>query len=95
MCAKFSSRYRLAEVFQGVPEGIGFDIEVKMATPADQPQTSPEELERMVAPILAETQQWAAKSNRRMAFSSFDPDICAELRRRQSSIPVSFSCALA
>jgi len=38
---------------QGVPEAVGFDIEVKLATPDDLAATPAAEVERMVAPILA------------------------------------------
>jgi len=38
---------------QGVPEDVGFDIEVKLATPDNLAATPAAEVERMVAPILA------------------------------------------
>ncbi len=38
---------------QGVSEAVGFDIEVKLATPDDLAATPAAEVERMVAPILA------------------------------------------
>lgn len=42
----------------------------------------------MVDAILGVT-ACAASSQRRMIFSSFDPDVCAALRLRQQRIPVS------
>ena len=85
----FSVTCRLDEVFRGMPESVGFDIEVKMTTPDAEPHTAPQEVERMVTAILAEVREWEAASYRRMVFSSFDPDVAAELRRRQNSVPVS------
>ena len=72
-----------------MPESVGFDIEVKMTTPDAEPHTAPQEVDRMVAAILTEVREWEAVSYRRMVFSSFDPDVAAELRRRQTSVPVS------
>jgi glycerophosphodiester phosphodiesterase len=66
----------LQNVVQGVDPSIGFDIEVKMATPPDLAVTPGQEVERMVAPILATVQAVAAHSSRPIIFSSFDPDIC-------------------
>ena len=38
---------------QGVPESVGFDIEVKMTTPDDLAATPAAEVERMVSATLA------------------------------------------
>ena len=71
---------------QGVDPSIGFDIEVKMATPPDLAATPPREIERMVAPILATVKAVADHSSRPIIFSSFDPDICRCFR--SPKIPV-------
>lgn len=75
-------------MFRGVPESVGFDIEVKMTTPSSQPCTNPDEVDRVVTAILAEVKTWDAVSYRRIIFSTFDPDVAIALKQRQSSIPV-------
>lgn len=42
---------------QGVPESVGFDIEVKMTTPDNLPAAPAAEVERMVSAIL-DTVRW-------------------------------------
>lgn len=79
-------------------EHVGFNIEVKMATPDDLARTPDEEIERMVRPILEVVAACSAGSERPIVFSSFDPDVCAALRQRQEAHPVMFlstggSCA--
>ena len=61
---------------QGVDQSVGFDIEVKMATPPELAITPPQEVERMVTPILEAVQSVATHSSRPIVFSSFDPEIC-------------------
>lgn len=61
---------------QGVDQSVGFDIEVKMATPPEVAVTPPQEVERMVTPILEAVQAVATHSSRPIVFSSFDPEIC-------------------
>ncbi|CAL5218465.1 g148 [Coccomyxa viridis] len=78
----------LAEVFKGVDQSVGFDIEVKMATPPELAVTPPQEIERMVTPILEAVQAVATHSSRPIVFSSFDPEICRALRQRQQRFPV-------
>ncbi|CAL8470273.1 g9815 [Coccomyxa elongata] len=70
----------LAEVFKGVSPSVGFDIEVKMATPSDMPVTPPQEVDRMVNAILEQVQAVATHSSRPIFFSA--------LRQRQSRFPV-------
>ncbi len=80
----------LAELFQQIPEGVGFDIEVKMTTPDTQISTEPDEINRMLQPILSTVQQALQTSSRKVFFSSFDPEMCQALRKRQQEIPVFF-----
>eukprot|EP00884_Botryococcus_braunii_P020249 jgi/Botrbrau1/6908/Bobra.67_3s0026.2 len=84
----------LAEVFEGVPRDVGFDIEVKMAVPADVERTPPQEIERMVAPILETVLRYTESgpgASRNVAFTSFDPDVCVALRQRApKTLPVLF-----
>jgi glycerophosphodiester phosphodiesterase len=61
---------------QAVDPSIGFDIEVKMATPPDLAVTPPQEVDRMLGPILQAVQAVATFSDRSIVFSSFDPEIC-------------------
>ncbi len=78
---------------QGVDRSVGFDIEVKMATPPELAVTPPQEIERMVAPILEAVQSVATHSSRPIVFSSFDPEICRCMPR--SDTPFSrllFAC---
>lgn len=42
---------------QGVEPSVGFDIEVKMATPPDVPVTPAHEVDRMVIAILDQVDQ--------------------------------------
>jgi glycerophosphodiester phosphodiesterase len=88
-CAVDDRLPTLAEVFARVPEHVGFDIEVKMATPDSCPRTPQAEVDRMVNAVLG-SMNYMANSRRRMMFSSFDPDVCAALRLRQQRIPVLF-----
>ncbi|KAI8473547.1 MAG: PLC-like phosphodiesterase [Monoraphidium minutum] len=98
-CARDEGFPTLKEVFSALPPGVGFDIEVKMATPDTLAVTPPEEVERVIAPILAAVERCcpppaaggaAAPHERPVVFSSFDPDVCRELRARQSRWPVLF-----
>ncbi|CAK0736854.1 hypothetical protein CVIRNUC_000814 [Coccomyxa viridis] len=80
----------LAEVFEGVDDSVGFDIEVKMATPVELVVTPPQEVERMVGPILKAVEALGTYGSRQIVFSSFDPEICRALRQRQQRHPVLF-----
>jgi hypothetical protein len=64
---------------QGVEPSVGFDIEVKMATPPDVPVTPAHEVDRMVDAILDQVQAVATHSSRPIVFSSFDPEICRQI----------------
>lgn len=63
---------------QGVNPSIGFDIEVKMATPPSLAVTPQLEVDRMVNAILDQVQAVATHSSRPIVFSSFDPEICRQ-----------------
>ena len=80
----------LAELFQQIPESIGFDIEVRMTTPDTQTSTEPEEIDRMLQPILSLVQQKGQTSSRKVFFSSFDPEVCQVLREKQQDVSVFF-----
>eukprot|EP00198_Chlamydomonas_reinhardtii_P004009 XP_001693345.1 glycerophosphoryl diester phosphodiesterase family protein [Chlamydomonas reinhardtii] len=83
-CAADDSIPTLEAVFRAMPPEIGFDIE--MTTGDDVVHTPAEEVDRMLSAILPVQQQ--PPMGRRIMFSSFDPDVCVELRRRQSRYPV-------
>lgn len=83
----------LEEVFAGLPSHIAFDIEVKMTTPNDLERTPAEEVERVVTATLAAVDAAAASSKmgiRAVMFSSFDPEVCTEIRMRRPEFPVMF-----
>lgn len=77
-------------MFNAVPEHVAFDIEVKMTTPDDMVHTPAEEVQRMVNSIMRLVSQCNANNQRTIVFSSFDPDVCTELRQRQAQHPVMF-----
>lgn len=83
---------RLGQLFQELPSNLAFNIEVKMATPVDLAVTPPEEVNRMVGAILEVVRTYSSSSSqpRPVVFSSFDPDVCRELRARQQQWPVLF-----
>lgn len=73
----------LPQVFAGIPPHVAFDIEIKMATPDSVPATPPAEVDRMVDATLAAVDAGlAAHGPRLVVFSSFDPDVCLEVKRR-------------
>ncbi|KAL4519205.1 hypothetical protein Ndes2526A_g00304 [Nannochloris sp. 'desiccata'] len=85
----------LEEVFASLPSHIAFDIEVKMTTPGDVERTPPEEVERVVTATLAAVDAAAAaggssRGTRAVMFSSFDPEVCTEIRMRRPEFPVMF-----
>lgn len=80
----------LQQVFQELPEHVGFDIEVKMTVPDDILATPPEEIARVVEPIVKVVEECTAGSSRTIMFSSFDPDVCVRLRQIQNKYPVMF-----
>lgn len=79
-------------MFAGIPPEVAFDIEVKMTTPDDEERTPPEEVSRVLDALLAavDAAQAAAPAPRLLLFSSFDPEVCLELKRRRPSLPVMF-----
>ncbi|KAF5828339.1 Glycerophosphoryl diester phosphodiesterase family-domain-containing protein [Dunaliella salina] len=83
----------LDAIFDGIPENVGLNLEVKMAVPRWCPATPPQEVDRMVTPILECVRRHTGMgqtSSRNITFSSFDPDVCVALKSRQSSYPVVF-----
>ena len=79
----------LAELFSSLPAAIGFDIELKLTTPDNQLYTSPEEVTRMTAAILA-TVLMFSEQGRTIFFSSFCPCTCKHMKLSQSLYPVMF-----
>lgn len=80
----------LAEVFAALPSSIAFDIEVKMTTPHTQMHTDPAEIDRVLNATLATVDAALAAQPRLVMFSSFDPDVCLELRLRRPHSAVFF-----
>jgi glycerophosphodiester phosphodiesterase len=73
----------LAELFEQLPKSVGFDIEVKMTTPDHVAATPQAEIKRMADAITAVVEAASRNSNRRVIFSSFDPDMCTALAQQQ------------
>ncbi|XP_061415432.1 glycerophosphocholine phosphodiesterase GPCPD1 [Lethenteron reissneri] len=83
----------LDQVFEGVPEHVGFDIEIKW--PLQQKNgvwegnlSSYFDMNQFVDIILSCVQQQA--KTRRIIYSSFDANICAMVRLKQNKYPVLF-----
>mmetsp|Transcript_11319 Transcript_11319/g.28563 ORF Transcript_11319/g.28563 Transcript_11319/m.28563 type:complete len:373 (-) Transcript_11319:255-1373(-) len=89
-CAVEDEMPTLAELFDGLPEHVGFDVEVKMTTPKSE-ITSTAELNRMLGPIMDVVAKHAR--DRLIVYSSFDPDICTRLSAEQATHPVLFLTA--
>jgi glycerophosphodiester phosphodiesterase len=70
------------QVFAALPHSIAFDIEIKMTTPHTQMHTDPAEIDRVLGATLATVDAALVAQPRLVVFSSFDPDVCLELRRR-------------
>eukprot|EP01026_Neomeris_dumetosa_P007875 TRINITY_DN12440_c0_g2_i1.p2 TRINITY_DN12440_c0_g2~~TRINITY_DN12440_c0_g2_i1.p2 ORF type:complete len:333 (-),score=52.25 TRINITY_DN12440_c0_g2_i1:179-1177(-) len=80
----------LEDIFQHLPyKDLGLNIEVKMAVGNEVEVTPPEEIKRVLQPILKCVYKFSA-SKFQILFSSFDPEICKELKSRQSEYPVYF-----
>ncbi len=79
----------LMDVFERIPPHVAFDIEIKMATGDDLVKTPDEERRRMTDAILGTVEVASARARalgqpaRHLLFSSFDPDICEEVKRRR------------
>lgn len=82
----------LSEVLEALPEKTAVDIELKMTTPHTMPRTPPEEVDRVVTAALAAVEKanfdWPSK--RVIIYSSFDPDVCLELKQRRPHSQVMF-----
>ena len=79
------------QVFTELPEDVAFDIEIKMTPPDPEPCPPPEEVARQLDAILAVVDGGlAAAPRRRLLFSSFCPEVCAELKRRRPEFAVMF-----
>ncbi|KAJ7945593.1 putative Glycerophosphodiester phosphodiesterase [Quillaja saponaria] len=75
----------LQEVFEEVESSIGFNIELKFD---DQIVYKEEELNHVLQVILQVVNEYA--NDRRVIFSSFQPDAAQLMRKKQSSYPVFF-----
>ena len=79
----------LLDVFERIPPHVAFDIEIKMATGDDLVKTPDDERRRMTDAILGTVDVASARARalgqsvRPLLFSSFDPDVCEEVKRRR------------
>lgn len=82
----------LQEMFVKLPEDVGFNIEMKYPmlheSEAHEMDTYAVELNSFVDTVL--TKVYDLGKNRKIIFSSFNPDICLLLSFKQPSIPVLF-----
>ncbi|KAK3254257.1 hypothetical protein CYMTET_36524 [Cymbomonas tetramitiformis] len=74
-----------ADVLQHAPLELGFDVELKFFR--DRPTTAAER-QRYMECMLEVLREYAG--NRRLFFSSFDPDACIDVKRMQQKYPVLF-----
>lgn len=97
-CEADDSFPTLEQLFNSLPANLAFNIEVKMATPDDLAVTPPDEIHRMVRPILdvvnrcnsSISEAGNSQPFRQVVFSSFDPDVCRAIRAAQDQHPVMF-----
>lgn len=88
----------LKEVFEAMPAAVAFDIEIKMTTPPHVAQTCAEEVDRVVTAILAAVDaaeaDWPTSNHngggRMIVYSSFDPEVCLEVRKRRPEACIMF-----
>uniref|UniRef100_A0A3B4CPK0 Glycerophosphocholine phosphodiesterase 1 n=1 Tax=Pygocentrus nattereri TaxID=42514 RepID=A0A3B4CPK0_PYGNA len=83
----------LSQIFQAVPEHVGFNIELKWISQMkdgswDANLSTYFNMNQFLDVILTCVLQNAGK--RRIIFSCFDPDVCAMVRRKQNKYPVLF-----
>lgn len=67
-------------------QGMGMNIEIKMATSAALSHTPPEEVQRVVNPIMATL--LCAQTSHTIAVSSFDPEVMSYVAARASAVRV-------
>jgi len=80
----------LEELFNGVPEHVGFMVEIKFPSEIAQAQKSIRVKERNLFVDKVLKVVFDRCASRKIIFMSFDADICLLLRRKQSSFPVFF-----
>jgi glycerophosphodiester phosphodiesterase len=80
----------LEMVLNALPEHVAVNIEVKMTTPDDIAQTSAEEIDRVLSAVVPVINASSHSTRRTILLSSFDPDVCDQLRRRMPDQPVMF-----
>ncbi|KAI4871634.1 hypothetical protein NFI96_010507, partial [Prochilodus magdalenae] len=83
----------LSQIFQAVPENVGFNIELKWICQMkdgswDANLSTYFNMNQFLDVILTCVLQTAGK--RRIVFSCFDPDVCAMVRRKQNKYPILF-----
>jgi len=93
-CALDGPLPTLSDLMHAVPAACGMDIEIKMTSGDDVEVTPPQEVERVVGAIWDTVQQFESGSEdqqrRSIFFSSFDPDVCVAMRKRQDQHDVWF-----
>lgn len=80
----------LEELFKGVPDHVGFMVELKFPSEIAQAQKSIRVKERNLFVDKVLKVVFDRCASRKIIFMSFDADVCLLLRRKQSSFPVFF-----
>uniref|UniRef100_A0AAR2IT30 GP-PDE domain-containing protein n=1 Tax=Pygocentrus nattereri TaxID=42514 RepID=A0AAR2IT30_PYGNA len=93
ICTLIAVNNVLLQIFQAVPEHVGFNIELKWISQMkdgswDANLSTYFNMNQFLDVILTCVLQNAGK--RRIIFSCFDPDVCAMVRRKQNKYPVLF-----
>uniref|UniRef100_A0A8C6TVQ0 Glycerophosphocholine phosphodiesterase 1 n=1 Tax=Neogobius melanostomus TaxID=47308 RepID=A0A8C6TVQ0_9GOBI len=83
----------LSQIFQAIPENVGFNIELKWICQMkdgswDASLSSYFNMNTFLDIVLSCVLQKGG--NRRIVFSSFDPDICTMVRNKQNKYPILF-----
>lgn len=78
----------LREVFEQLPSDVGFNVEIKYPHAPIERTVNARERNAFLEPILSTVFECAGK--RPLFFSSFDPDVCVMLAKKQPRYPVFF-----
>eukprot|EP00892_Ulva_mutabilis_P006991 jgi/Ulvmu1/4664/UM002_0395.1 len=86
LCEQEDSMPELVDVLQQLPQTVGVNVEVKMATSGALAETPRKEVDRVVEPIVSVLEQCAG--DRQLYVSSFDPDVMKALavHRREGKL---------
>jgi len=78
----------LKELFEGIPPGVGFNVELKYPSKKNEQKAIIQERNLMVDLVLEVI--FNSVGDRNLYFSSFDPSLCIILSQKQARFPVFF-----